>query len=166
MDPPLIVNTLLPKDTDITCTLRQIELYLQSVTEIPAPSLHNETRSRRTRDTKSSPEHNTPYEPINPYVPNRAWYNSTWEDWAQLDVGDILHCPFTDAEFQIIQDCVERNVRRSRFGRELVDFWQYVSTRLPGRSPLDCRCYWSDYLEKTQVFYSRPVIINHLKGKN
>ncbi|KAI9336047.1 WD40-repeat-containing domain protein [Pilaira anomala] len=163
MDPPLIVNTLLPKDTDITCTLRQIELYLQSVTEIPTPSLHNETRSRRTRDTKSSPENNTPYEPINPYVPNRAWYNSTWEDWAQLDAGDILHCPFTADEIQIIQDCVERNVRRSRFGRELVDFWQYVSTRLPGRSPLDCRCYWSDYLEKTQVFYSRPVIINRLK---
>ncbi|KAI8047381.1 hypothetical protein BDF21DRAFT_352328 [Thamnidium elegans] len=168
MQPPATVKTFIQKDTDITCTLRQIELYIQSVTDISVPYFNNETRaSRRTRDSssKSSPEYSTQHEQTNPYVPNRAWYNSTWEDWAQLDVGDILHCPFTSNEVQILQNCVEKqNIKKSKFGRELVDFWQYVSTLLPGRTPLDCRCYWSDFTEGNLISYNNPIIINRQKA--
>ncbi|KAI9243711.1 WD40-repeat-containing domain protein [Helicostylum pulchrum] len=168
MQPPATVKTIIQKDTDIAYTLRQIELYIQSVTDISVPYFINETRaSRRTRDSssKSSPEHSTQHEPTNPYVPNRVWYNSTWEDWAQLDVGDILHCPFTPNEVNILQNCVEKqNIKKNKYGRELVDFWQYVSTLLPGRSPLDCRCYWSDFTEGNLILYNNPIIINRQKA--
>lgn len=169
MEPPATVKTFVQKDTDITYTLRHIELYIQSVTDISVPYFNNETRaSRRTRDSssKSSPEHSTQHELTNPYVPNRVWYNSTWEDWAQLDVGDILHCPFTPNEVDILQNCVEKqNIKKSKFGRELVNFWQYVSTLLPGRSPLDCRCYWSDFTDGNLILHNNPIIINRQKGK-
>lgn len=103
-----------------------------------------------------------------PYVPNRAWYNSTWEDWAQLDAGDVLHYPFTDQECEIINQCViKQNSRQSTAkNRQLVDFWQYVSDFLPGRKPLDCKCFWADHKESANIkLYNKPIIIGRQKRK-
>ncbi len=117
------------------------------------------------RSTRHIDTHDTPLEVINPYVPNRVWYNSTWEDWAQLDVGDVLHCPFTEEEAQVLEiQVAKQNIKRSKFGRDLVDFWQYASTFLPGRSPLDCRCFWQDYTEGSYRLYNKTIMIARQKS--
>jgi hypothetical protein len=162
--------------------LRMIEMYIQSVTESPAipdPSTaQRETRvSRRTtryhqdgnksNDQLLSSSIYTPYVPNIPYVPNRVWYNSTWEDWAQLDVGDILHYPFSDEEVEILKFYVAKlSLKKfSKSKSESVDFWQYVSNFLPGRTPLDCRCFWTDYMDGHPDLYTKVIIVRRERGK-
>lgn len=172
MEPPTTVDTYIPDNMDLATRLRGIELYLQSVADIEISNQNNETRvSRRNRDptnsSRNNTEHVTQFEPNNPYVPNRVWYNSTWEDWVQLDVGDVLHVPFTEQEVEILKTAVaKQNGKKSRSGRELIDFWQYVSSFLPGRSPLDCRCFWIDYIEGSHQLYKKPIIIARRQGKS
>lgn len=157
---PTSVTTITVDDNSLL--LRKIELYLQSVTDIPI--IPNEVRvSRRT--TRHIDTHDAPVEVTNPYVPNRVWYNSTWEDWAQLDVGDVLHCPFTEEEARVLEiQVAKQNLKRSKYGRDLVDFWQYASTFLPGRSPLDCRCFWQDYIEGNYRLYNKTIMIARQKS--
>jgi hypothetical protein len=163
--------------------LRMMEIYIQSVSESPAipdPSnTHRETRiSRRTaryqqdysnnkgNDQSQPSSTNASYEPNVPYVPNRVWYNSTWEDWAQLDVGDILHYPFSEDEIETIKFYVaKQSIKKSaRHKIESIDFWQYISTFLPGRTPLDCRCFWTDYTDSHYKLFNKVIIIRREKG--
>ncbi|KAG2204464.1 hypothetical protein INT47_005255 [Mucor saturninus] len=160
MEPPTTVETNIPQNMDLATRLRTIELYLESVSDIETSQNKNEIRvSRRSRDTSSNkkPEHSTSNRP---YVPNRVWYNSTWEDWAQLDAGDVLHIPFNEQEVEILKNAVKKqNYKKSKSGRELVDFWQYVSALLPGRSHIDCKCFWSDYMEGNSQLYNKTIVI-------
>ncbi|KAG2190222.1 hypothetical protein INT46_001146 [Mucor plumbeus] len=149
------VNTYIPENLEKLELLRMMEMYIQSVSE-PSPLNAliglNERSSRRSKrytegsspinyyGQKSAVESQSPtahsQEPNTPYVPSRVWYNSTWEDWAQLDIADILHYPFTPQEITIIQNCIFK-VKGPKFTRDLESYWQYVSTQLPGRTPLD-----------------------------
>lgn len=146
--------------------LRMIEMYIQSVTDIvsiPNNNIIAEPRpSRRTRQLIHTTTPTT-ITTMKPYVPNQVWYNSTWEDWAQLDVADILHYPFSKDEIQFISQTVSKQVVR-KIKRE-IDFWQSVSTSLPGRTPLDCRCFWTDYKQQSLQFYMNPIMIRKFKGK-
>lgn len=161
--------------------LRMMEMYIQSVTEttvIPYSSnTHKETRvSRRStryqpgeakpKDRSPSLNASTPHEPNMPYVPNRVWYNSTWEDWAQLDVGDILHYPFTTTEIEAVKHYVSKLSfkKQSRYGFEVADFWQYISSFLPGRTPLDCECFWRDYQDGHHRMFNNVIIVRREKG--
>lgn len=150
--------------------LRAIEMYIQSVSEpvkIPSVShtMPDARTSRRTRHSDQLVKTTTPINntPMSPYVPIQVWYNSTWEDWAQLDVADILHYPFTKDEVQLLQYLVAKEVS-SKKKREL-DFWQLVATNLPGRTPLDCKCFWIDFLSQLPQCYTKPIMIRKLKGK-
>lgn len=171
MEPPTTVNTNIPENMDLATRLRSIELYLQSVTDIETTSHTNEIRvSRRNRDlasnSRNKPDHGSQAVPNRPYVPNRVWYNSTWEDWAQLDVGDVLHIPFNDQEAEILKTAVDKqSIKKSRSGRELVDFWQYVSSLLPGRSHIDCKCFWTDYMDGNNHLYNKTIVIARRPGK-
>ncbi|CAO3657020.1 unnamed protein product [Mucor hiemalis] len=155
--PPTTVDTI--PSNDNASLLRYLELYIQSVTDIPTIPIETQRSSRRSRLTTDHPQ-----DTISPYVPNRVWYNSTWEDWAQLDVNDVLHIPFTSEESLLIQNQVAKQVlRKNARQKDLVDFWQYVSTLLPGRTPLDCRCFWQDFIDGGGGNYNKSIMIGRQK---
>jgi hypothetical protein len=95
------------------------------------------------------------------YVPNKVWFNSTWEDWAQLDPGDVLHIPFSKKEIEVLEYHV--NKRMVRGSRGEIDFWLFVSSMLPGRTGLDCKWFWIDYTSNIPFVYTRPVMIRQFK---
>lgn len=177
------INTYIPENLEKLELLRMMEMYIQSVSEPPAVNVLiglNERSSRRSKrytegsspinyyGQKSAAESQSPIahpqEPNTPYVPSRVWYNSTWEDWAQLDIADILHYPFTPQEIIIIQNCIFK-VKGPKFTRDLESYWQYVSTQLPGRTPLDCKCFWSDLKDGQYKLFDKVIMVRKHKGK-
>ncbi|OBZ87355.1 Rik1-associated factor 1 [Choanephora cucurbitarum] len=183
------VQTWIPPDMDPLELLRLMDVYLHSIADpatehmsspnispstssASSPSKYpvNETRStrRNMRHHDLAPSPNKPSHPSMvpleknyPYVPNQVWYHSTWEDWAQLDVGDVLHCPFTAQEIQVLSYQIEKYSKRSsRSNRDNLSFWDYVATMLPGRTSCDCKWFWIDYREQVHnKLFSRVVVI-------
>lgn len=164
--PPTTVDTI--KTDDNAALLRYLELYIQSVSDTPSMPVLEARTSRRSRANNNTTSTHMTNDKIilNPYVPNRVWYNSTWEDWAQLDANDVLHVPFTQEESLIIETQVAKYAVKKtnnsnstttssttttthyrHYSKDLADFWQYVSTLLPGRTPLDCRCFYQDFID-------------------
>ncbi|RCH77877.1 hypothetical protein CU098_002894, partial [Rhizopus stolonifer] len=180
--PPTTVKTYIPPNMDKFELLRIMEVYLQSVTDLPGEKLGSMTTveprfPRRTRhsdyyqkmqdslQSQSTQSTLICLEPNYPYVPNRAWYNSTWEDWAQLDAGDILHCPFTSSEIETLTHLVDKHVRKSGTrNKGMIDIWQYVATFLPGRTARECKWFWADYAEQQHnLLFSSAVVIRRRK---
>ncbi|KAI7899201.1 WD40-repeat-containing domain protein [Cokeromyces recurvatus] len=180
----MIIDTFIPPNTEKIELLRMMEVYLQSVTEpsVPIPTsnaLLETPRTRRTRSRDKLPNNSRQLKDCQspslsnihqvsdtPYVPTCVWYNSNWEDWAQLDVADILHYPFQPYEVEIIKNCVSKQVtKRAKIGRDMVDFWQYVSTLLPGRTPTECRYFWADYLEGNHQMFNKAIIVRRHKAR-
>lgn len=183
--PSTTVNTFIPDNVEKLELLRMMEMYIQSVSEPPAMASATDItdRSRRSRRhtessspvvyyrQKSNVDSQTqaqptlhPQEPNTPYVPSRVWYNSTWEDWAQLDTADILHYPFTTQEIAIIEHCIYR-FKGSRIARDPGAYWQYVSTQLPGRTPLDCKCFYSDLKDGQYKLFDKVIMVRKYKGR-
>ncbi|KAF1799717.1 Homeodomain-like DNA binding domain-containing transcription factor [Mucor lusitanicus] len=183
--PSTTVNTFIPDNVEKLELLRMMEMYIQSVSEPPAMASATDItdRSRRSRRhtessspvvyyrQKSNVDSQTqaqptlhPQEPNTPYVPSRVWYNSTWEDWAQLDTADILHYPFTTQEIAIIEHCIYR-FKGSRIARDPGAYWQYVSTQLPGRTPLDCKCFYSDLKDGQYKLFDKVIMVRKYKAQ-
>ncbi|CEP15670.1 hypothetical protein [Parasitella parasitica] len=179
--PSTSVNTFIPENLGELELLRMMEMYIQSVSEPPPATTligANERSSRRSKrymessstinyyaksatDSHASTSHFQ--EPNTPYVPSRVWYNSTWEDWAQLDIADILHYPFTSQEIATIQHCIHKT-KGSRVTKDLESYWQYVSTQLPGRTPLDCKCFWSDLKDGQYKLFDKVIMVRKYKA--
>ncbi|KAL9539918.1 hypothetical protein PS6_010990 [Mucor atramentarius] len=182
--PSTSVNTFIPDNVEKLELLRMMEMYIQSVSEPPSIANligTNERSSRRSKrhtessspvvyyrqksniDTQTQPTLH-PQEPNTPYVPSRVWYNSTWEDWAQLDTADILHYPFTTQEISIIEHCTYK-AKGSKITRDLEAYWQYVSTQLPGRTPLDCKCFYSDLKDGQYQLFDKVIMVRKHKAQ-
>lgn len=137
----------------------------------PATTLSSRSmfrRAARTQEANNSELLQKTYpsgkvETQKPYTPNKVWFNSTWEDWAQLDPGDVLHVPFSKEEIHVLEFHVNKHVARG--GKNLVDFWIYVSSMLPGRTRLDCKWFWIDYTSGLALAHTNPVMIRHYKSK-
>jgi hypothetical protein len=142
-------------------TLRIIEVYLQSISE-PIPTTILPPASRATRSTPPNSTTNV-HSLDRPYVPSHVWTHSTWEDWTQLDPADILHVPFHQDEIDVLEKLVSKQAKRSKMLKERDFFWQLAAMRLPGRSPLDCRCFWSDY-KNNHLLHNQPMLIRRIKG--
>ncbi|KAI8386815.1 WD40-repeat-containing domain protein [Blakeslea trispora] len=190
--PPNTVHTFIPSGMHPLELLRLMDVYLHSVADpfdsfsspnispstsnSSSPSRYPVNEPRSSRRNVRHHEH-TPnlYNPVHlsfssleknyPYVPNQVWYHSTWEDWAQLDVGDVLHCPFTAQEIQVLSYHMKKYSKRSSVSsRENLSFWDYTATMLPGRTPNDCRWFWADYREQVHnKLFSRVVVIRRRK---
>ncbi|KAI8143892.1 WD40-repeat-containing domain protein [Fennellomyces sp. T-0311] len=102
-----------------------------------------------------------------PYVPCSVWDHVTWEDWAQLEVGDWLHWPFEEWETAIIKEAVEKHNGKSRkrkadgIGADDTSMWESIALKLPGRRAQDCSRYWNDHTQNLPQIYKDPVIISH-----
>ncbi|KAI9276371.1 WD40-repeat-containing domain protein [Sporodiniella umbellata] len=97
-----------------------------------------------------------------PYTPNKVWFNSTWEDWAQLNQGDILHVPFSKEEADLIKYHVQKHLARP--ARCQVDFWIYLSSMLPGRTRLDCLWFWIDLESGIPFAHTENVMVTKYKS--
>lgn len=181
--PSTSVNTFIPDNVEKLELLRMMEMYIQSVSEPPSIANLIGTNERSSRRSKRHTESSSPVvyyrqksnidsqaqptlhpqEPNTPYVPSRVWYNSTWEDWAQLDTADILHYPFTTQEISIIEHCTYK-AKGSKITRDLEAYWQYVSTQLPGRTPLDCKCFYSDLKDGQYQLFDKVIMVRKHKG--
>ncbi|KAI8981927.1 WD40-repeat-containing domain protein [Mycotypha africana] len=92
-----------------------------------------------------------------PYVPTRVFYNSTWEDWAQLESGDILHYPFTPQEIETLEKYRSRH--NKKLARTGVDKWDFIAEQLPGRTPLDCKCFYRDYRDGIHQTFNQAIMV-------
>ncbi|KAG1108674.1 hypothetical protein G6F42_015900 [Rhizopus arrhizus] len=182
--PSTSVNTFIPDNVEKLELLRMMEMYIQSVSEPPSIANLIGTNERSSRRSKRHTESSSPVvyyrqksnidsqaqptlhpqEPNTPYVPSRVWYNSTWEDWAQLDTADILHYPFTTQEISIIEHCTYK-AKGSKITRDLEAYWQYVSTQLPGRTPLDCKCFYSDLQDGQYQLFDKVIMVRKHKAQ-
>ncbi|KAK4511151.1 uncharacterized protein ATC70_012363 [Mucor velutinosus] len=182
--PSTTVNTFIPANVEKLELLRMMEMYIQSVSEPPSVTSSMGTNDRFSRRSRRHTENSSPVvyyrqkssmdlqvqptlhpqEPNTPYVPSRVWYNSTWEDWAQLDTADILHYPFTTQEISIIEHCIYK-FKGSRIARDVEAFWQYVSTLLPGRTPLDCKCFYSDLKDGQYKLFDKVIMVKKHKAQ-
>jgi hypothetical protein len=167
--------------------LGSIEIYLQSVTEIQGVAVNGDGENMaKTRHTRRTPRYvRTGTPPYNessqgvqatqgsfcdfplqrPYMPAEAWYNCTWEDWAQFKPGDILHVPFNDEEKEIVvQQLGKHQTKKLKMSRSSLDIWQIVEGALPGRTAQDCKYYSCD-LEENKFLHNKPVMIRKPKSK-
>lgn len=161
-EPPSHVTTYIPKNKTPLESLRMIEMYLESISE-PIPIIPNTPSSRASRRNPSALTSNTVMG--RPYVPNQVWTHSTWEDWAQLDIGDILHIPFRADEIDILRVLVNKQLSKKHNKRKELDFWQHIAYRLPGRSPVDCRCFWTDYTNGSIQYHNKILMVRQMRGK-
>lgn len=127
----------------------------------PTSSVRNGSKRRKTNSTNGPP----PAVPRKPYVPTQVWTHTTWEDWAQLQVGDWLHWPFETWEIQRIQRGVDHyNKKKLPIHNIKQEVWQLLADQLPGRRPEDCKRYWCDHEADMIQPYNHPVIIGKGKG--
>ncbi|KAG1464294.1 hypothetical protein G6F46_001194 [Rhizopus delemar] len=165
---------IIPNNLSTKELLNMLEIYMFSLTSEPttldpATTLSSRSmfrRAARTHEANNSELLQKAYpsakvETQKPYTPNKVWFNSTWEDWAQLDPGDVLHVPFSKEEIHVLEYHVNKHVARG--GKNLVDFWIYVSSMLPGRTRLDCKWFWIDYTSGLALAHTNPVMIRHYK---
>lgn len=124
-------------------------------------SIRHGSKRRKTTSCSGPPA----IKAIKPYVPVHVWTHTTWEDWAQLQVGDWLHWPFEAWEIQRMQHGLDQyNKKRHPVLNIKPEIWQIMSEQLPGRRPEDCKRYWRDCeLGMIQPFHN-PIIIGKGKG--
>ncbi|CEG62878.1 hypothetical protein RMATCC62417_00129 [Rhizopus microsporus] len=163
-------QNIIPGDLDTEEYLNMLDMYLFALSETSIPSSQSSSvlRTASRRATRSLESHSNEAASRGSgadmqklYVPNKVWFNSTWEDWAQLDPGDVLHIPFSKKEIEVLEYYV--NKRMVRGSRSQVDFWLFVSSMLPGRTGLDCKWFWIDYTSNIPFIYTRPVMIRRFK---
>lgn len=133
--------------------LQLLDSYLDSVRD--PISLKKDLKKRATRHN-GSVSHTTD----RPYVPAKVWAECTWEDWAQLSPGDILHVPFNTDETIAMTKLVKR---LTKVGSEL-NIWEHIANFLPGRSAQDCKCFWADYQSGLSDMKKKTIMIRELKG--
>lgn len=133
--------------------------------EVIVPSRIPSRRATRVQESKTKIQmaDANKRETQKPYTPNKVWFNSTWEDWAQLSPGDILHVPFSKEETHLVERHVNKHMARA--GKCLVDFWIYISSMLPGRTRLDCKWFWSDYTSGLSLAHTQNVMIRQYRSK-
>ncbi|CDH52410.1 hypothetical protein RO3G_08709 [Lichtheimia corymbifera JMRC:FSU:9682] len=147
----LSLDSLVDKATTISASVQ------------PTSSIRNGSKRRKTNSTNGPP----PAVLKKPYVPTHVWTHTTWEDWAQLQVGDWLHWPFETWEIQRIQRGVDHyNKKKLPIHNIKPEVWQILADQLPGRRPEDCKRYWCDHESDMVQPYISPVIIGKGKGRS
>ncbi|RCH86050.1 Transducin (beta)-like 1 X-linked receptor 1, partial [Rhizopus stolonifer] len=164
-------SCIIPKNLTTEELLNMLETYMFSLNsepidiseEVIVPSRIPSRRATRVQESKTKIQmaDANKRETQKPYTPNKVWFNSTWEDWAQLSPGDILHVPFSKEETHLVERHVNKHMARA--GKCLVDFWIYISSMLPGRTRLDCKWFWSDYTSGLSLAHTQNVMIRQYR---
>ncbi|KAG0167765.1 hypothetical protein DFQ30_005681 [Apophysomyces sp. BC1015] len=185
------VRTHIPPEGDLNKLLTTLEVYISSVTgplkesemdrnDTLSPSLNQIAMTRkaqkRLRSTlaqgKQASTVQSLSQPYRPYFPVLAWSQSTWEDWAQFEVGDLIHYPFETWEIKIMEQRIERlqtktKRRRTESEDPLLDLanynWEAIALDLPGRIPDDCRRFWIDREKGYNPLHQGPVMVSRQK---
>ncbi|KAF7728459.1 hypothetical protein EC973_006012 [Apophysomyces ossiformis] len=188
---PTKVKTNIPVERNLMEFLTTLEVYIRSVTG-PLNTYENQdensltsqssrhtlprTTPKRLRSMHTQTQQDNPspsiLEPRRPYFPALAWQHSTWEDWAQFEVGDLIHYPFEPWEISIIDQQLERLQSRSKRRRSGIEDtlanipnynWEAIALELPGRVPNDCQRFWIDREKGYVLSHQRPVMISRRK---
>ncbi|KAI8976859.1 WD40-repeat-containing domain protein [Pilobolus umbonatus] len=155
--------TFQPKDKSLFELLVLLDMHIESVSE---PDLRQTLSDEPCRVTRHQNSRLLPLPDPSPkpYVPCLVWLNSLWEDWAQLKTGSILHWPFTPVEQDLIAHLIGRfSLKKKLHGLKL---WDYVASMLPGRTAMDCECFWEDHTYNHLKVHQKPVIIRKRKVPN
>ncbi|CAO3615428.1 unnamed protein product [Cunninghamella echinulata] len=94
-----------------------------------------------------------PYPKIQPrpYLPVRVWQGSNWEDWAQFQVGDVIHIPFTEMEDEIVLKMVSKYAKKRTKNNDSIlndmEVWSNLAIALPGRDVQDCQYRYLDLMD-------------------
>lgn len=108
-----------------------------------------------------------PYSKIQPrpYLPVRVWQGSNWEDWAQFQVGDVVHIPFTEMEDEIVLKMVSKYDRKGiKYNDSILndmEIWSSLATALPGRDAQDCQYRYLDLMDSiNDKIFKRSFIVS------
>lgn len=105
-----------------------------------------------------------------PYIPIRVWHGTNWEDWAQFQIGDIIHVPFNEIEdkvlLQKVTEVIKKNPKYANTVFSDGDIWSELPLFLPGRDIQDCQFRYMDIDEsKSDKVFGKTFIVSKDYGK-
>ncbi|KAI9492869.1 hypothetical protein BDB00DRAFT_411581 [Zychaea mexicana] len=131
------------------------------------PAKLTRTRTRYAGKRRSqTPSLVAEQQTLKPYVPCSVWDHATWEDWAQMEIGDWLHWPFEEWEIEFIESMMEHYTakakKRQADGLDIDgrNVWESIALKLTRRRAVDCARFWDDREKGHQQMYKTPVIIS------